>query len=223
MRRTVVLIVAAIAMGIMTAKRVTGQTPPASGAPAGPITGSVPPMDIDHAFRVRLADPIEAAILRTALAGAADRLSLSDCQTVLSEFHDARGRSLADVLVMLTVDAPRYLSWLYFRDAPRTYCDGDTLAGTTPGRRVVFVCGRSFKRTWRENPQYAEAALIHEMLHSLGLGENPPSSSEITDRVRHQCAAAGPGPGSPTARSSRPDRTVPSQLLHDAHNRTPVY
>jgi hypothetical protein len=111
MRRAVVLIVAAIAMGDMTAKRVTGQTerPPASGALAGAISGSVPPTVIDPVFRVQLADPIEAVILRRALAGAAGRLRRSDCQTVLSEFHDERGQSLADVLVILTVDAPRYL------------------------------------------------------------------------------------------------------------------
>jgi hypothetical protein len=29
------------------------------------------------------------------------------------------------------------------------------------------------------------------MLLSLGLGENPPSSAEITDRVRVHCAASG--------------------------------
>jgi hypothetical protein len=107
----------------------------------------------------------------------------------LSEFHDERGRPLADVLVSLSVEAPQYLSWLYFRDARHEHCDGDTLAVTMPRSRVVFVCGRSFERTWRENPAYAEMALIHEMLHSLGLGENPPSSSEITARVRQHCAA----------------------------------
>jgi hypothetical protein len=198
MRRAVVLTVAAIAMGMTTAKRVAGQTkrPPDTGAVVGPIAGSVPLPDIDHAFRVHLVDPTEAGILRSALVGAASRLRRSECQTVLSEFHDKRGRSLADVLTSLTVDAPRFLSWLYFRDAPPKNCDGDTLAVTTPGSRVVSVCGRSFERAWRENPPYAEASLIHEMLHSLGLGENPPSSSEITVRVRRHCAAADPRPAS---------------------------
>jgi hypothetical protein len=31
------------------------------------------------------------------------------------------------------------------------------------------------------------AVIIHEMLHSLGLGENPPSSKEITLRVMQRC------------------------------------
>ena len=36
-------------------------------------------------------------------------------------------------------------------------------------------------------PFYAEAVIIHETLHSLGLGENPPSSQAITHRVLQQC------------------------------------
>lgn len=105
MCRAVVLILAATAMGNMTAKRVTCQTerPPAGGALAGPIMGSVPPMEIDHAFRVRLADPIDAVVLRN---WRGDRqLRGSGCQAVLSDFDDERGRSLADVLVILNVDA----------------------------------------------------------------------------------------------------------------------
>jgi len=33
----------------------------------------------------------------------------------------------------------------------------------------------------------AEAVIIHETLHSLGLGENPPTSDEITRRVFSRC------------------------------------
>jgi hypothetical protein len=29
--------------------------------------------------------------------------------------------------------------------------------------------------------------IIHEILHSLGLGENPPSSDEITKQVAARC------------------------------------
>jgi hypothetical protein len=29
--------------------------------------------------------------------------------------------------------------------------------------------------------------VIHEMLHTLGLGENPPSTFEITERVKQRC------------------------------------
>jgi hypothetical protein len=33
----------------------------------------------------------------------------------------------------------------------------------------------------------AQAIVIHEALHTLGLGENPPSSAEITARVLASC------------------------------------
>jgi len=51
---------------------------------------------------------------------------------------------------------------------------------------AVFVCGTSFQtlaRGARAN------ALIHEMLHTLGLRENPPSSAEITRRVTERCGS----------------------------------
>jgi hypothetical protein len=51
----------------------------------------------------------------------------------------------------------------------------------------VFVCAQQFVAAARRDPMVADAALIHESLHSLGLGENPPSSSEITSRVISAC------------------------------------
>jgi len=38
-----------------------------------------------------------------------------------------------------------------------------------------------------KNSRHAEAALIHEALHSPGLGENPPSSDYISERVLARC------------------------------------
>ena len=37
------------------------------------------------------------------------------------------------------------------------------------------------------SPVRAQAIVIHEVLHTLGLGENPPSSTEITARVLARC------------------------------------
>jgi hypothetical protein len=42
-------------------------------------------------------------------------------------------------------------------------------------------------RTSRENGEYLVLVPIHEVLHTLGLGENPPSSGEITRTVRRFC------------------------------------
>ena len=62
-----------------------------------------------------------------------------------------------------------------------------TLAYTSPLSRVVHLCPH-FLDNELERPAFAQAVVIHEMLHTLGLGEDPPSSREITDRVRRACA-----------------------------------
>jgi hypothetical protein len=69
---------------------------------------------------------------------------------------------------------------------------GATLAATAPGSRVVFVCPAAFVRRTRSDSERAQATLIHEMLHTLGLGEDPPTSSEITQRVLFRCAGSTP-------------------------------
>jgi hypothetical protein len=61
------------------------------------------------------------------------------------------------------------------------------LAFTAQGSRVVYLCGRDFERAWRKDAREAQATIIHELLHSLGLGENPPSPRKITDRVQRLC------------------------------------
>jgi hypothetical protein len=79
----------------------------------------------------------------------------------------------------------QYLEVIRFEQATRG-CR-DTIAYTAPGSRVVFLCAPAIERAWRENPDHLVASLIHEMLHTLGLGENPPSSAEITARVLSGC------------------------------------
>ena len=49
------------------------------------------------------------------------------------------------------------------------------------GRVVLALTGALHE------PRLAEALVIHEMLHTLGLGENPPTSTEITKRVEGRC------------------------------------
>ncbi len=77
-----------------------------------------------------------------------------------------------------------------------------TLAVMETGSRVVFICPLAFVEAVRGAPEHAEATLIHEMLHSLGLGENPPGSREITARVMARCAS--PQLRASAARAPRP-------------------
>ena len=59
-----------------------------------------------------------------------------------------------------------------------------SMAFTQIGSTVVSVCLRPF--TLLPHAEQ-EAVLIHEMLHSLGLGENPPESVAITAQVLKRC------------------------------------
>jgi hypothetical protein len=138
--------------------------------------------------RVRVSDPFGRRVLEEALEGAAARLTRRDCRSLFDSYRDANGRPLSDRLAALGTTPAGYLRLVVFRDggAGET-CQGEQHAYTTVGSRVVFVCVSRFTRGWQRNPAYAEASLIHELLHALGLGENPPSSSEITDRVLGAC------------------------------------
>lgn len=142
-------------------------------------------------FRVRVPDNEAAQALQRALLGADRRLTEPTCREVLTDFGDSAGRTLKEVLDASGASARTYLRWIVFSDGrdPGACRSKETLAVTVPGSRVVFICPHQFVEAVRGNPEEAEAALIHEMLHSLGLGENPPSSREITKRVLSRCSS----------------------------------
>lgn len=139
-------------------------------------------------FKVRMSDRATGAAVQRALARAAEALASEQCQRVLVQFRDESGRPLEAALDEVGYPAHRYLRLLIFYDGSRqSRCDDESvLAGTRVGGRVVWVCPQ-FREAARANPRLGAATVIHEMLHTLGLGENPPSSQEITARVRNAC------------------------------------
>lgn len=141
----------------------------------------------DNGSNVRLVHVVERATVARALDGAARKLARLECQALLDEFQDASGRPLRAALTASGRSAPEYLSWIFFYDAPPRLCTTSALAVTAPGSRAIFVCGSRFARQTRTDPLHAEGTLIHEALHSLGLGENPPSPDHIAERVRASC------------------------------------
>ena len=80
----------------------------------------------------------------------------------------------------------RILAGLEEKDSGHVLLQGKAV--TAPGSRVVYVCGRSFAEAQARSPKRAEMVVLHEALHTLGLGENPPDSGEITRRVGERCA-----------------------------------
>ena len=83
-----------------------------------------------------------------------------------------------------------YLRLVIFLDARRESAmrQAGVLAFTSRNSRVVYLCGRDFERAERRDPRETQVTIIHEMLHSLGLGENPPSPRAISFQVLQRCA-----------------------------------
>ena len=114
---------------------------------------------------------------------AARRLGDPRCQELLGELRDRGQRPLRAVLDAQGLSAPEFLGRLFFFDGTENGCRGRRLAYTEPGSHVVFVCGSEFSGMYQRNASRAEVAIVHETLHCLGLGENPPTWREINDWV----------------------------------------
>jgi hypothetical protein len=146
--------------------------------------------EVRPVIRSQVTNEASRAALERALPGAARKLADPECARVLSDFSDASGHRLQDTLGAMRQTAPGYLGLIVFADGHlRPACArSTTLAVTHPGSRVVFLCPK-FTQASGQSEGYRENVLIHEMLHSLGLPENPPSSNEITLRVRKRCGS----------------------------------
>jgi hypothetical protein len=133
--------------------------------------------------------PRAAVALKRMLELAEEKLANPICREVFGEFQDTAGRPLDRVLESAGRDAAGLLRGLEFVDGSGSLACGDrrTLAWTNPGARTIRLCSLEFADAAHSHPQFAANLLIHESLHSLGLGENPPSSSEITERVGRKC------------------------------------
>jgi hypothetical protein len=116
--------------------------------------------------------------LKRARGGARERLGDPGCLAVLTDFESINGGRLDLVLRSTGRTAQEQVDLLVFESGlGRPGCRGGQLAFTQIGSPVVSICLRPFTLL---PPRKQEAVLIHEMLHSLGLGENPPESVAIT-------------------------------------------
>mgnify|MGYP003376178611 CR=1 FL=1 len=161
-------------------------------AVAAPLGASalepVETVEWEQSPRVRLAGLPRAALVR-ALRGAALRLEQPACRAVLGDFREAGGDEPGERLRALGLTASEFLNVIVFaRGARQGRCaEPGVLAVTSPGSRVVYACEGRFAELATHDPETAEATLIHEALHSLGVPEDPPTSREITRRVLARC------------------------------------
>jgi len=116
-------------------------------------------------------------------------LKAPKCQSAFEEFHDERGLPLMVRLREFGLSPADYLRMIYVMDGgghPTCRREG-VLVFTAKGSRSIYVCGRDFERFARRDRREVVVTIIHELLHSLGLGERPPSPQHITHRVRQLC------------------------------------
>jgi hypothetical protein len=131
---------------------------------------------------------VDDGAVERARAGATRKLQDPECQKLLDDFSDGEGRPLRHNLESWGLSAAEYVQTIPFvRGSSHRLClRGNVALVTTPGFPRVYVCS-PFAATQVSEPGLAETMLIHEMLHTLGLGENPPSSLEITKQVQRRC------------------------------------
>jgi hypothetical protein len=116
------------------------------------------------------------------------RLASDACRALLTDFEDASGVELAARLEASGASLEQWISGVYFYEGNGARaCDRHgVMAVTQPGSHVVYLCP-AFVQQQRRDPGLAEALVIHELLHTMGLAENPPTSLEINRRVFERC------------------------------------
>jgi hypothetical protein len=134
-------------------------------------------------------DPSLGPRIAEAVADAAVRLDTAPCSLVLSDFVDSRtGATLAENLAATGRTASEHVRSLLFRGArgPRPFGGRRVFAFTTPASPVVFLCRDDLLRVQNQR-RLVTAIVLHEVLHTLGLREDLPSSVAITERVLARC------------------------------------
>jgi hypothetical protein len=138
----------------------------------------------------------DARAVDGARTGALRRLEREECRKLFTDYSDAEGRTLQQTLETWAPSPAEYVGLIPFLDGSREkQCRRTNVALVAqPGVRRIYVC-RAFAEVALRQPAVAEAMLIHEILHTLGLGEAPmpgqPTSLEITRRVEARCWQGG--------------------------------
>jgi len=142
---------------------------------------------------IYLQDAVARFVVERAVGGAARRLRRADCLRILNDFPEFSDTQLWTNLRSSQLAAGDFvIARMWFVDgADDQRCrrvDGPA-AFTAAGNPVIHICGERFA-AMLPHPIAAEVLIVHEFLHTLGLGENPPSSGEITRRVRKRCGGS---------------------------------
>jgi hypothetical protein len=122
------------------------------------------------------------------MAIAIQKLEDPRCASVLDDFRSGDGTPLAaDLLRRARTPAEHLRAITFVADSGGPCRQARIMAWTTPGDSRVVICIENFEFVSRRNPRLAATVLIHELLHTLGLPEGPPSSESITSGVTARC------------------------------------
>lgn len=144
--------------------------------------------------RVYLADSVARGAVTRAVLGATVRLGRPGCQQIFTDFAGGSGQRLLALIEASDRTAAEYLvERVWFVDGDDTLqCRNHpaTVAFTAVGDHVIRICAARFAARFTRETAAAEVVIIHELLHTLGLGENPPKSADITRQVTSRCGGS---------------------------------
>ena len=155
---------------------------PATAVPAAAPAASA------NVVKVRFRSRARGEVARKAVSGAVRRLASDECRALLADFQDASGVQLDARLEASGASLEQWIGGVYFYEgtAERSCDRRGVMAVTQVGSHVVYLCP-AFVEQQHRDPGLAEALVIHELLHTMGLAENPPTSLEINRRVFERC------------------------------------
>lgn len=160
-----------------------------SAAACAAPAGAAEPSATTEIDRIRLVNKVHHKVARRVVESASRRLRGSFCEAVVDDFKTLEGHPLRTTLADRNMTASEALDAIFFWDGgTHAACRRGALAFTSPRNTNVFLCRDRFFNAAQYEPALAEAIVIHELLHVLGLGENPPSSQAITARVLMRCS-----------------------------------
>jgi hypothetical protein len=149
---------------------------------------AVPAVPVE--FRIRIRTSRDAYAAQVAMTGAYNRWQDPSCREPLLALRDSEGRTLREN-VPQGVPEELYPSFIVLMLAQS--CPSGILAMTKPGSRIVGLCPRFTDQVFKDQ-RSAEVALLHEALHTLGLGEIPGAphpgaltAPQITEVVKGAC------------------------------------
>ena len=146
---------------------------------------------VDAGSKPRLAavglTPAERQALQWSVGIAAQQLRRPECLKAFVEFQLDDGSTPLGKLEAAGLTAEEHLATLEWESGATSgrCAPGALLATVRNGRRVTVCPG--FAKIVASRPAFGATLVIHEQLHALGLGENPPTSTYITTRVYHRC------------------------------------